>query len=114
MKTRISSLLLAASRCLPCVTPLTIALATEPPSNPPAEADDADSIRLDVLSDKAHRDGLVSVIVRLRGAFAPDGGLRQNGSATRQRAPISRTQTALLARLRGYDTHSIKRYQYIP
>src|SRR5215510_8445041 len=65
------------------------------------------------LSDKAKKKGTVSVIVKVRAAFQPEGQIMNAAQMLAQRKVIEETQDQLLAGLR-YVPSSLKKYDDVP
>src|SRR5262245_8354573 len=66
------------------------------------------------LNAKARRDGVVSVIVKLRVAVRPEGQMLRGADRRAQRFAIIQTQDSLLQCLYGYDLSSLIRFGSIP
>jgi subtilisin family serine protease len=69
--------------------------------------------RLQKLSEKAQKKGIVSVIVKVRAAFRPEGLISSAAEALAQRKVIEEAQDQMLAWLR-YVPFTLKRYKYLP
>lgn len=67
----------------------------------------------EVLIDKARREGPQRIIVGLDSAFLPEGKLPYT-AAVIQRQGISDRQSALMARLAGFNAKEQRRFKYIP
>src|SRR5688572_26190907 len=66
------------------------------------------------LNSKASLDGTVSVIVRLRVAFRPEGDLLGAAEVQAQLAVIAQSQDSLMKEVTGFDPASLKRFEYTP
>jgi subtilisin len=71
-------------------------------------------LKFQELNAKAQLGGMVSVIVKLRVAFRPEGELLIAARVQAQRAVIAQIQDSLMKELTGYDPASLKRYEYGP
>jgi subtilisin len=69
--------------------------------------------RFQKLSDKARKNGIVPVIVKVRAAFSPEGYITSAAEQLAQRKVIKEAQDRLLAGLR-YEPASLKRYDDVP
>jgi subtilisin len=69
--------------------------------------------RLQKLREKAQKKGTVSVIVKVRAAFRPEGQISSAAEVLAQRTGIGEAQDQMLSWLR-YVPSSLKRYKYIP
>jgi subtilisin len=65
------------------------------------------------LREKAQKKGTVSVIVRVRAAFRPEGQIMNAAEALAQRKVIEEAQDQMLSWLR-YVPSALKRYEYVP
>ena len=65
------------------------------------------------LSERAQKKATVSVIVRVRAAFRPEGQMSSAAEALAQRAVIKEAQDQMLSWLR-YVPSTLKRYDYLP
>jgi hypothetical protein len=65
------------------------------------------------LSDKAKKKGTVSVIVKVRAAFQPEGQIMNAAQRLAQRKVIGEAQDQMLSWLR-YVPSTLKRYEYLP
>src|SRR5262245_11418150 len=65
------------------------------------------------LSERAQKKGTVSVIVRARAAFRPEGQIMNAAQRLAQRKVIGEAQDQMLSWLR-YVPSTLKRYKYIP
>ena len=68
---------------------------------------------LSQLIQKAERDGAVRVIVGVRSAFTPEGGLDRSAAAL-QRVSIALSQSAVVDRLGGLPVDNVRRFESIP
>jgi hypothetical protein len=69
--------------------------------------------RLQKLSEKARKKGTVSVIVKVRAAFRPEGQMSSAVEALAQRKVIAEAQDQMLSWLR-YVPSTLKRYESLP
>src|SRR5215510_3476229 len=69
--------------------------------------------RLQKLREKAQKKGSVSVIVKVRAAFRPEGKISSAAEVLAQRAVIEEAQDQMLSWLR-YVPSTLKRYEYLP
>jgi hypothetical protein len=65
------------------------------------------------LSERAQKKGTVSVIVRVRAPFRPEGQISNAAETLAQRAVIKEAQDQMLSWLR-YVPSTLKRYEYLP
>src|SRR5215813_1311333 len=65
------------------------------------------------LSERAQKKGTVSVIVRVRAAFRPEGQMSSAAEALAQRVVIKEAQDQMLSWLRCVPS-TLKRYDYLP
>src|SRR6266511_2861716 len=65
------------------------------------------------LSERAKKKGTVSVIVKVRAAFRPEGQISNAAEALAQRKVIEEAQDQMLSWLR-YVPSTLKRYEYLP
>src|SRR5262245_27035872 len=65
------------------------------------------------LSEKAQKKGTVSVIVKVRAAFRPEGQIMNAAQRLAQRKVIGEAQDQMLSWLR-YVPPTLKRYEYLP
>ena len=65
------------------------------------------------LSDRAKKKGTVSVIVKVRAAFQPEGQIMNAAQRLAQRKVIGEAQDQILSWLR-YVPFTLKRYEYLP
>jgi subtilisin family serine protease len=66
------------------------------------------------LDRKTRLDGTVSVIVKLRVAFRPEGGMRRGSEIRAQRELINQTRDSLVKRLNRHNPRSLKRFDSVP
>jgi subtilisin family serine protease len=69
--------------------------------------------RLQKLREKAKKKGTVSVIVKVRAAFRPEGQISNAAELLAQRKVIEEAQDQMLSWLR-YVPSTLKRYEYLP
>jgi subtilisin len=69
--------------------------------------------RFQKLSEKAQKNGIVSVIVKVRAGFKPEGYITSAADRLAQRKVIEEAQDRLLAGL-SYEPSSLKRFDDIP
>jgi subtilisin family serine protease len=69
--------------------------------------------RIQKLREKAQKKGTVSVIVRVRAAFRPEGQISNAAEALAQRKVIEEAQDQMLSWLR-YMPSTLKRYESLP
>jgi subtilisin len=69
--------------------------------------------RIQKLTEKARKNGTVSVMVKVRAAFRPEGRMSSAAERLAQRAVIKEAQGQMLSWLR-YVPHSLKQYDYLP
>jgi hypothetical protein len=69
--------------------------------------------RFQKLSEKARKKGTVSVIVKVRAAFRPEGQMLKEVERLAQRKVIEEAQDQMLSRLR-YVPSTLIRYKYLP
>src|SRR5215813_366956 len=65
------------------------------------------------LSERAQKKGTVSVIVKVRAAFRPEGQMSSAAEALAQRVVIKEAQDQMLSWLRCVPS-TLKRYDYLP
>src|SRR5688572_13206916 len=66
------------------------------------------------LNSKASLDGTVSVIVKLRVAFRPEGDLLGAAGVQAQLAVIAQSRDSLMKEMDGYDPASLKLFEHVP
>jgi len=66
------------------------------------------------LDRKTRLDGTVSVIVKLRVAFRPEGGMRRMAEIRAQRELINQTRDLLVKGLNRHNPRSLKRFDSVP